>query len=438
MRFEKGRGLTPSEQILADLCEQSFLQLWTYPNLYTKPNKELTDLLVVFDDDIVLFSDKSCRYLDSGDRELDWKRWFRNSILESSDQIFQAERSLKLQPDRVFLDRRATRPLPLSLPPKDRIRFHHVCVVMNARSRCLAETGAPNLSIDTRLFQAVSPFTVGGVSERDRVVHVFDEETIRVVMTQLDTVRDFVGYLTAKEELIRRGSLIRARSELDLLAWFLANEHSFPLDLPPVDLDQNLWEQLTNLPQYHEGRRRDRLSYYWDNLLAKLIQNYIDEDLVLGNQLELEQFERVARVMASESRFNRRFLSQAILERAERARLDPLASLLPSDNPDVHYVILILQGPQNESQDDYRNHRMRELIERCYAAKIARPIFRYFIGIALDARGVRPTSEDFLYIDTDAWNEQDFAYANEIRRGRNFFANNMVESRHVDDEFPIG
>ncbi len=44
MKFVKASGLTESEKILADLCNGSFLQLWTYPNLFSKPGKELCDL----------------------------------------------------------------------------------------------------------------------------------------------------------------------------------------------------------------------------------------------------------------------------------------------------------------------------------------------------------------------------------------------------------
>jgi hypothetical protein len=74
-----------------DLCEQSFLSLWSYPNLYRKAGKELTDLLVVFGDDVILFSGKSCAFPNTGGVDLDWRRWFRRSITKSAEQITQAE-----------------------------------------------------------------------------------------------------------------------------------------------------------------------------------------------------------------------------------------------------------------------------------------------------------------------------------------------------------
>jgi hypothetical protein len=51
--IKRGTGGTPSERILADLGDQTFLDLWSYPNLFidkkknnTGDGKELCDLLV--------------------------------------------------------------------------------------------------------------------------------------------------------------------------------------------------------------------------------------------------------------------------------------------------------------------------------------------------------------------------------------------------------
>src|SRR4029077_5726053 len=104
MRFTKSQGLTVSEQVLAELCEKSFLRLWTYPNLSKKPGKELTDLLVVFRDDVLIFSDKSFTFPDTGDAMLDWRRWFRRAITDSAHQISQAERMMRNRRDQEILD----------------------------------------------------------------------------------------------------------------------------------------------------------------------------------------------------------------------------------------------------------------------------------------------------------------------------------------------
>lgn len=65
VNIHRSRGSTASERLLADLGEQAFLNLWSYPNLFydKKKNgkgdgKELCDMLVVCGDDVITFSDK--------------------------------------------------------------------------------------------------------------------------------------------------------------------------------------------------------------------------------------------------------------------------------------------------------------------------------------------------------------------------------------------
>jgi hypothetical protein len=72
--ISKSSGLTPTENVLAALCEKSFLRLWNYPNLYYAPGKELCDLLVVFENDVLIFSDKSCQYKATADEKVGWWR----------------------------------------------------------------------------------------------------------------------------------------------------------------------------------------------------------------------------------------------------------------------------------------------------------------------------------------------------------------------------
>jgi hypothetical protein len=69
---ERGRGLTPSERYLKRLCEKTFLSLWSFPNLFKGPGDELCDMLVVYENDVIIFSDKSCAFPDTGSLELDW------------------------------------------------------------------------------------------------------------------------------------------------------------------------------------------------------------------------------------------------------------------------------------------------------------------------------------------------------------------------------
>ena len=123
----RNEGVTEAEQYLQRLCEHSFLKLWSYPGVYRDQGlgprtegKELCDLLVVFGDDIVIFSDKQCAFPETGNLSQDWSRWFRKAVMKSAEQIWGAERWILDHADRLYLDRGCTTPFPLALPPRER------------------------------------------------------------------------------------------------------------------------------------------------------------------------------------------------------------------------------------------------------------------------------------------------------------------------------
>jgi len=137
----RSSGLTPSERYLRSLCDRSFLTLWSYPNLYKAPGQELCDLLVVFGHHVIIFSDKSCDFPNTGNLKLDWSRWYRRSIKKSADQVFGAERWIRSHPDRIFTDSRCTQRFPLDLPPRDQVSFHRLVVALGAAERSRAHLG---------------------------------------------------------------------------------------------------------------------------------------------------------------------------------------------------------------------------------------------------------------------------------------------------------
>lgn len=437
MRFQKSEGLTSTERVLSELCEKSFLRLWTYPNLSKEPGKELTDLLVVFRDDVLIFSDKSCAYPDTGDALLDWRRWFRRAISNSARQLQQAERWIRRRPNEVFLDPKCTERLPILLPPRERVRIHRICVVTGATKRCEAATGQASLAIDVNVIDDAKPFTSGRVKVIDGWLHVFDDASLFLLLSELNTITDFLAYLNAKRDLLDGGMFRRASSEADLLACYLWHDRSFPLRDTPYELEPNLWQIIEANVRFQAGRRENAVSAFWDGLIEYLTEHYLERTLELGNELEVIDYERLVRIMASESRFRRRILSKAILERADRAREVKISSLLPSDQRDVVYVLLIGRGAQVQDYGEYRADRSRELRLRCYAAKAARLNCRYIIGIGLDARGVGGGSEDFAYLDTSGWTDEVIARSSRMREEMQFFIpGTMIESRESENEYP--
>src|SRR5579871_82735 len=235
-------GSTDSERKLAVLCERTFLNLWSYPNVFRNQGqgpggkgdgKELVDLLVICGDDLLLFSDKAIG-LDSEAQNLNvaWSRWFRKAVAESAKQLRGAERWISSFSDRIFLDRKCTQKLVLSLPPVPQRRVHRIVVASGANEACKKYLGntrgtlavVPSIVGDAHVNPELSgyqPFSVGDLDPAQPFVHVFDDIALETLLTELDTITDFVQYLTRKEVLVRSGNLSRAAGEEELLAYYI-------------------------------------------------------------------------------------------------------------------------------------------------------------------------------------------------------------------------
>lgn len=92
----RAEGITTAERYLKRLCDRSFLSLWSYSGVYrdqghlgrAEEGKEVCDLLVVFENHILIFSDKDCTFPESGNLDLDWSRWYRRAVESSARQVW--------------------------------------------------------------------------------------------------------------------------------------------------------------------------------------------------------------------------------------------------------------------------------------------------------------------------------------------------------------
>ncbi len=237
--ISRADGITVSERYLKKLCDRTFLSLWSYPNVYRDQGssskgggKEVCDLLVVFENHVIIFSDKDCAFPNSGDLTKDWSRWFRRAIQKSAEQVWGAERWIRSHPDRLFVDRACEHKFPIDLPNPDDAIFHRIVVAHDSSNRCRQELGGSgSLILDPGVVGVahyrtdqgvVKPFRIGHVDPDKGYIHVLDDTTLDIVLETLDTISDFVQYLTKKEAFVRSGRLGMAAGEEELLALYLS------------------------------------------------------------------------------------------------------------------------------------------------------------------------------------------------------------------------
>lgn len=430
----RNEGVTEAEQYLQRLCEHSFLKLWSYPGVYRDQGlgqrtegKELCDLLVVFGDDIVIFSDKQCAFPETGNLSQDWSRWFRKAVMKSAEQVLGAERWILDYPERLYLDRACKTPFPIAIPPRERARVHRVVVAHAVSERCRAFHGGtgtlmimPYITGEAHYgypTHPVIPFAVGDVNPSRGFVHVFDDQSLDTVLGTLDTFPDFVTYLTRKEELIRSGTVGGAAGEDELLAVYLThtNEqgHYFPIPdgATGVFFDEGFWKDFEQNPQRIAQIEANRISYLWDALIEEFGKHMLAGTSSFRSHADVREIEPALRYMAGESRVRRRMLAdslKAVMEREPSASLRHAVRVGGSKNTsDPWYVFLTLEQKPEDDEMEYRRKR-RELLESyCLVARYLNPSVPAIVGIAMEPGFDREhRSEDVLAFDARDWSPE--------------------------------
>jgi len=296
----KAEGVTSSERYLARLCEKLFLSLWSYPSVFRDQGnskdgdgKEVCDQLVVFQNHVLIFSDKSCAYPNTGVEGRDWCRWFRKSVFDSAKQVWGAERWLRDYPKRLYLNRTCTQPFPIGLPDSSELVFHRIVIARTATARCRAffKGGSGSWIVDPSILgmahyadeKTVEPFRIGDIDPSKGFIHVFDDIGVRSVMTELDTTADFVDYLTKREKFLRSGRFGGASGEEELLTYFLHqldehDEHDFviPTDITAVWFLEGLWTDYIKSERRMRRIEADEVSYTWDRLIESFNRHILN------------------------------------------------------------------------------------------------------------------------------------------------------------------
>jgi hypothetical protein len=455
-------GITEAERYLAKLCKRSFLSMWSYPGVFRDQKaapggkgdgKELCDLLVVFENHVIIFSDKDCRFNDALDLRVAWARWFKKAVQKSAEQVWGAERWIRQFPDRLFLDRRCTIPFPINLPDLGKTIFHRIVVAHDASRACRKKLGGSgSLMLNNTLIGeahlSATPFTIGQVDPAQGYVHVFDDTTLDIVMSTLDTITDFTEYLTKKERFLTGGKAVLAAGEEELLAVYLqkltkCGEHDFVIDenYDAVVFQERFWEAFVRSPERQAQIEYDRVSYSWDKLIEKFAFHAMTGTQYFATGQPLREQEVVFRFLAREPRTRRRLLAASLYEVLERSihsdRLLEARVCMPAGAGFPYYVFLFLRREPGLTDEEYRNERANLLHDYCLVTKLKFPSATYIIGIASEAGLPPQRSEDFGYMDASRWSAEDEARAREIQQ-RFGLLTKVTPGGTREYEYPVG
>jgi len=264
-----------AEKIVQELAIKTFLTDWCYLNPKLPNNKELCDLLVVFDDIAIIWQIKDLKLDKNG-------KYNKSEVDKNLRQLSGARRQL--------FDLKTTIELENPRRKKEKI---------------LPETIKEIYLISVLLGEGEEIFSF--IEEiKNHTIHVFDKEFTEIVLNELDTISDFTHYLKTKEALIKQNKqLVIFGGEKELLAFYLMNKRSFERfnDATNILIDEGSWKLLQKNPEYKTKKEEDKISYFWDSIINKAHMT--------SSQYEKLQYEKVARELTRLNRFQRRYLSKA-------------------------------------------------------------------------------------------------------------------------------
>lgn len=304
------------EEFVNGIAFNSFMEHWCYPSPKDENDdkKEICDLLILFDDNLIIMSVKNYEFKDF------YSRYFRRTIEKAVKQIYGAERKLMNSDKDIFIKH-----------PKREIERFPKEIIKNIQRVII------NLGEGVRFY----PFNQ--VTKDEKFITLLDKEAFKTIVQELDTIPDFLEYLRKRELLFadktvtilpgneddfpaetanqffeyiqqqfnpnEKKSILISGTEHDILAHYLKNERTFPEYIQSkeyngmlVQLDGN-WNAFNQRKQLATKRELDKISYFLDELVKREILTNTNK-----NSIEL------ATAIMSFNRFNRRVISNNFLQ----------------------------------------------------------------------------------------------------------------------------
>jgi hypothetical protein len=406
-----------SEAFLKTLADQTFLKLWTIPNTFYKPGKEMTDLVIPFGDDIVIISDKASHFNLETSVEVAWSRWWRSAVEKSLKQLEGAMRTVSQRPASVFMDAHARVPTPVLLGPSGTKKLHLVGIARPDQDPKIVPARWRELTyVDGNTSK---PFEIGKIEIKDAIVHLFDGPTINLLLETLDTAPDLIAYLRGREAALRTAGTYEF-VERDLLGAALIGWDHDPLgrpSVPPLDtIVPGIWDDYVSSNTAVRRREADRPSRIIDAYINQQYEEFAAGRFLYGSP-RFEQHEQAMRLLAAESRFARRMIAHElydILNEADRTTF--WASTVPSPTvPHLRYVWLTYpKRPAGGSVEQCDKYLMQHLQDHVL---VAQALFEQTLvmGICLPNKSADDTATFTVLHDKVVWTEAHQQHALRLR-----------------------
>lgn len=213
------------EEFVNGLAYNSFLKYWCYPSpkYENGDKKEICDLLILFNSVVIIISVKNYEFKGNH------FRYFNNTIEKAVKQLHGATRILFGQNE-----------VKIKHPEKDAEFFPKEQIQKVFR-------------IVVNLGDGVKFYPFNATTKNEDYVTLFDRDSFESIITELDTIPDFIDYLEKRELLFKDKPIIVLPGE----------EFDFPIETQKEFFQ--LRENTNAGFVFISGTEKDLLSYYFKN-----------------------------------------------------------------------------------------------------------------------------------------------------------------------------
>lgn len=437
-KYKRSPNKTVSENFITYLCDKTFFKLWVYPNLYRKPGKEFCDCMVVFEDNILIFSVKDNKYTGKT-QKIAWQRWNRGTIEKSIIQIVGAEKWIKKNPEKLFLDEKCTKKVLINFDiKKAKIYRFVVALGVNEDIGILYSDEKEDLEDKIGVVQ----------TKRDNIYHILDSANVELILSELDTVQDFLNFYKEKELTIAKLNKLGYYGESTLLALYMQNmneetgEHKIlPTNFSDDELLEKkyLWSNIENNPQYLLKKHLDKESYLIDDLLKKAVY-YEQRGALIGN-LDVVNNNSPIKELTKETRFERRILGFTLADMHkkywEMEKQTKFVRLSMNENGNKAYVLLMHTFATEEDLEQARLDLKLMLEIACGCLKNIKPELIQIIGLVFIPDKLSfSKGEDYILLNCEDWTQEDIEYYNKLNENYRFWKKGINPKVVSFDEFP--
>lgn len=289
------------ENFVNEIAYKSFLKYWCYPSpkFENGNKKEICDLLIIFNNVCIICSVKNYEFKGSH------TRYFNNTIEKAVRQIKGAHKIL-------------FNTIELKIKHPDR-------TIESFPKAGISKT----FKIIINLGEGIDFYDITRTTKENDFITIFDKDTFVTIISELDTIPDFIDYLEKRENLFKFKNVKVLNSEFeneldeadysylnkslnqsiniigcekDLLSYFFKNTRSFPDSIAKDKYDsimldiEGSWNEFKLSQRTIKKDHADTISYFVDGFVQDEVLNcnYPLKEILAKELLSLNRLQRRA------------------------------------------------------------------------------------------------------------------------------------------------